>query len=611
MLSPATRGCAARIASARSSVPEACHASRGMQAATINAATGSLTAAAASVCARASICLANFGQLSNPYSSAITNCASVSANRVTATSSAESFANRGCRRPKCSSIPASGGFPDACTCACHARNAFTISFACFLYCSRLGRAGNGLLFIRPSFHLRLGSAQIRLKESSQTRVTKKVGTALSADRMRPSRYPNSNRPRRPTSIAPRYGDAESMSAIAITSHHPDRPQPLLRQLRPSRYRQFRPPQPKPMPAVRIQMHLHRNLGLLQPNVVNQRFLYRVYRVILRLHQKRRRRLSSHLNIWIQLELLFVRPQMPRIKRHRKIRPAAFFVRRIHGRIQPPRKMRADIRYQVPACRKSQHANLVRIDVPLRRVQAHQPYCPLRILQRRGCFWLQLAPALFIPARPRIRHTILQQHARNPLRHQPVAHLRSFQIDGQFLRAAARKHHHCNSRILSARRINRHRRPRHVAHGNPRFARNQRIRYRRRVLLPPSHSLRLRHRRRPDRNLRMPPRRPSATRLPTHSAHRQHNTERKHQSLHHHPPPLTITRRARSPCWQTAKPWSAAARRRFSVSHYSMKRRVPGAPDVASTSGAFGFLQMRGPDDFLVLSSADHRSASAN
>jgi len=46
-----------------------------------------------------------------------------------------------------------------------------------------------------------------------------------------------------------------------------------------------------MPAVRIQMHLHGNPGLLQRNVVGQRVIYVVHVVILVLQQERRRRLG--------------------------------------------------------------------------------------------------------------------------------------------------------------------------------------------------------------------------------------------------------------------------------------------------------------------------------
>jgi hypothetical protein len=63
-----------------------------------------------------------------------------------------------------------------------------------------------------------------------------------------------------------------------------------------------------MTALRIQMHLHGNASLLQRNVVNQRVVYIVHGVILRLQQKRRRRLVGDGDIRIQLKLLIVNPQ---------------------------------------------------------------------------------------------------------------------------------------------------------------------------------------------------------------------------------------------------------------------------------------------------------------
>jgi hypothetical protein len=51
--------------------------------------------------------------------------------------------------------------------------------------------------------------------------------------------------------------------------------------------------PNAMPALGIQMHLHRDPNLLQSNVVSQRV---VHVVIFRLQQKRRRRLAGDRNI---------------------------------------------------------------------------------------------------------------------------------------------------------------------------------------------------------------------------------------------------------------------------------------------------------------------------
>ena len=100
----------------------------------------------------------------------------------------------------------------------------------------------------------------------------------------------------------RIGVAGDMVYCGLLRNHPDRPQPRLHQLRPSRYRKLRAPQPKRMPALRVQMHLHGNPSLLQRNVVSQRVVYVVHVVILRLQQKRRRRLAGDRNIGIQRKI---------------------------------------------------------------------------------------------------------------------------------------------------------------------------------------------------------------------------------------------------------------------------------------------------------------------
>ena len=88
-----------------------------------------------------------------------------------------------------------------------------------------------------------------------------------------------------------------------------------------------------------------------------------------------------MNIRIQLKILRLKREMSRIKSHGKIRAAAFLVGRIDGRVQTMPIMRARGRYQMPARRKPKHPDLVRIDMPLRGVEAYKPQCPLRIFQR--------------------------------------------------------------------------------------------------------------------------------------------------------------------------------------------------------------------------------------
>ena len=57
-----------------------------------------------------------------------------------------------------------------------------------------------------------------------------------------------------------------------------------------------------MPALGIQMHLYPYPGLFQRNVVSQRVVYIVHVVILRLKQKRGRRLPGDMQIGVQGKL---------------------------------------------------------------------------------------------------------------------------------------------------------------------------------------------------------------------------------------------------------------------------------------------------------------------
>ena len=133
-----------------------------------------------------------------------------------------------------------------------------------------------------------------------------------------------------------------------------------------------------MPTVCIQMHFHRHAGLNQRGVVNQRLLYTVHVVVFCLHQKRGRRLAGDGDIGIQLAIRG--GEMPRIDRHREVRAAAFGVGSIHGWIPAALGIRADFRHQVSARREPQHANLVRIDVPLHCMKANQSHRSLHVLQ---------------------------------------------------------------------------------------------------------------------------------------------------------------------------------------------------------------------------------------
>ena len=74
--------------------------------------------------------------------------------------------------------------------------------------------------------------------------------------------------------------------------------------------------------------------------------------------------------------------MPWIASDRKIRAAAFLVRRIYRRIRTFVKMRAGRGDHVAAGRKTDDTKLVRVNVPFGGAEAHQSERPLRIFQRQ-------------------------------------------------------------------------------------------------------------------------------------------------------------------------------------------------------------------------------------
>ena len=178
-----------------------------------------------------------------------------------------------------------------------------------------------------------------------------------------------------------------------------------------------------MPALRIQMHLHGNPGVLQRHVVNQRLFDTVHMVILRLQQKRRRRIGGHWNIRIQLKTFIVVPQMSRITRYRKIRAAACFVRRIHRRIRTLGEMRA--RRRRPYVRRPKIRSLQSCaDQSATRRRESAPAPPSSAHLPTPAATPAYGPAFLS------RHAVFQQHTCDSLGRQPVTNLRAFQIDGQ-------------------------------------------------------------------------------------------------------------------------------------------------------------------------------------
>jgi hypothetical protein len=224
----------------------------------------------------------------------------------------------------------------------------------------------------------------------------------------------------------------------------------------------RRPQAEGMAAVGVQVHFHRHVGFLQRGVVDQRLLHAIHFVVFRLGEKRRRRVGGGRDVFIQRAV--IARQMPGIDRDGKVRPAAFPVGRIQRRIHVVLESRAGLCHQITARRKSEHAHLVRIDMPLGGVQAYQPQRSLRIFQRRHGRGQIVRTTIALPDVRHTWHAILQQYAGDATRRQPVAHLAAFEVDRQNLKAAARNHHDRRSGVLALRRVHRHRGARDIGDG---------------------------------------------------------------------------------------------------------------------------------------------------
>src|SRR5262245_54239460 len=129
--------------------------------------------------------------------------------------------------------------------------------------------------------------------------------------------------------------------------------------------------------------------------------------------------------------------MPRIESHREIGTAALLVGIVNGRVCTL-EVRTDRRRPVPSGRESEYAELAGIDMPFGGMIAHEAERSLGVLERQRCGRSDVALALRIPVRSRFGHTILHQYARDPLRDQPVAHLRALEIDRELVVTPTRK-----------------------------------------------------------------------------------------------------------------------------------------------------------------------------
>src|SRR6201989_1511948 len=193
----------------------------------------------------------------------------------------------------------------------------------------------------------------------------------------------------------------------------DRMQPPLRQYRPPRDRQLRRPKAKPMAPLRKKMKFRRNLRVLERLKVDKGVLDMSRVIILRLKKKCRRSLRGWLERWTNLAVSPAKPA--RIDDHLKVGTS------IDGRWRNTLALKigmsAQHRTKVRSSRKTNYADTVRINVPLRGVSPSEPHSLLRIFQVFDIFRIV---AFF-------RHPILHQNARHTQRVQPITDFGPFDV----------------------------------------------------------------------------------------------------------------------------------------------------------------------------------------
>src|SRR4026208_1381262 len=106
---------------------------------------------------------------------------------------------------------------------------------------------------------------------------------------------------------------------------------------------------------------------------------------------------------------------------------------------------------MPASRKAEYSDLMRIDTPFRRAKPYQSHRSLRILQRVRGPRVRSGPWIGrVLVHRQARHAVLEKHTRNSPGRQPVANLSAFEIDRENPVATARKHDHRRARVLALR-----------------------------------------------------------------------------------------------------------------------------------------------------------------
>ena len=279
----------------------------------------------------------------------------------------------------------------------------------------------------------------------------------------------------------------------------DLAEPFLDERRPFADGMFLVPQGECVPALGEQMDLGRNAGAVERPRVQRAVADFVDGVVPGLQQERRRRALRHVDRGIEPRAGTA--EMPRIERDREVRATADTVDRIDRPVGGFKNI-AGLRNEIAAGRKTDYADLVRIDPQRLRLRAHVPDRTLRVLQRERHLRRDRASAAVVPMVIAVRDAILGEDAGDAARRDPVADFRTFRRNHHGPKAASRKHDHGDAGVPALRRKYRHRRAGDVEDGF-RCAAPDRLRrlHGQDALGRRGNALHVRRTIRPDRNLR--------------------------------------------------------------------------------------------------------------
>ena len=176
-----------------------------------------------------------------------------------------------------------------------------------------------------------------------------------------------------------------------------------------------------MSASGVEVHFCRNVGVLQSQKVNGG-VFDMHRIIFGLKNERRRGLVSNADFGIGREVLVGEGEVARVDDHSEVRAAAELVSGIDRNVESLVEVGSEYSCKVSSGRETEHADAVRINVPLDGVGADDPDGALGILERGRVGGIGSG----------VGHAIFDQHAADASRVQPVAHLSPLEVNARMV-----------------------------------------------------------------------------------------------------------------------------------------------------------------------------------